>query len=321
MTTTASQSRLSALASLAAGMGIVGTSVTASKFLVGHIPITLAMELRFLLATIALLGIVRLVESGLPRLPLRLHILLAAQALSGVVAFNIFLLIGLDMTTATISGIITAATPAAIAMMSFMLGDRLPPVAWFGVLLTIAGVILVNLLAAPAEDVARRPILGGMFIVLAVIGEALYTILGRYTTRAISPLATAAWMCIYGTAMFLPFAVFDLRSFSLGSVPASTWIAILYLSLVVTVVAFVLWFKGLATIPASTAGAFTGMIPITAVISAAILLHERVGIAHLIGMGCVLAGILLVARARAIPAAARPAMPWRIRRAVPTRAG
>lgn len=298
-----SSDRLPALAALATGMGIVGTSVTANKYLVGHIPIMLASEIRFLLAACLLLVIVRLVEDRLPRISLRLHGILALQALFGVVAFNILILLGLDMTTATISGIITAATPAVIAIMSFTLGDRLSRTAWLGVIIAIAGVVLVNLLASPSEDVARRPLLGGVLVFLAVVGEAAYTVLGRYVTREISPFATATYICIYGTVMFLPFALWDLRGFNAGEVPASTWIAILYLAVIVTVVAFVLWFKGLSTIPASIAGAFTGMIPITAVISAGILLHEQVGLPHVLGIACVLTGIFLVARARSAPLA------------------
>ena len=296
--------RLPALGALTAGMGIVGTSVTANKFVVGNIPIMLASGIRFLIGASLLLIIVRLVEDGLPRISFRMHLVLAAQALFGIVAFNVLILIGLDMTTATISGIMTAATPAIIALMSFALGDRLSLTAWMGVFLAIGGVVLVNLLASPSDDAARRPLLGGLLVFLAVVGEAAYTVLGRYAARAISPFATATYICIYGTVMFLPFAIRDLRGFQPANVPASTWIAILYLAVVVTVVAFVLWFKGLAVIPASVAGAFTGMIPVTAVASAALLLHERVGLPHLLGIVCVLAGILLVANARSAPLAA-----------------
>lgn len=296
-----SSGRLPALMALAAGMGIVGTSVTANKFLIGSIPILLASGIRFLIAASLLLIIVHLFEDGLPRISPRLHLILAAQALFGVVAFNVLILIGLDMTTATISGIITAATPAVIALMSFALGDRLSRLAWLGVTLTIGGVVLVNLLATPTDGTARRPLVGGILVFLAVIGEAIYTVLGRYATRTLSPLATATYICIYGAGMFAPFAVRDIRGFRLTEVPASTWIAITYLAVVVTVVAFVLWFIGLAVIPSSVAGAFTGMIPITAVTSAAILLHERIGVPHLLGMFCVLIGILLVAGARSTP--------------------
>jgi drug/metabolite transporter (DMT)-like permease len=287
-----------ALTALATGMGIVGTSMTANKFIVGELPIMLASGARFLIATVVLLALVLFIEDRLPRISTRLHLVLIAQAFFGVFGFNVLVLLGVDMTTATISGIITAMTPAVIALISFGLGDRLGTGAWVGVALTIAGVILVNLLATPPEDAARRPLLGATLVFLAVVGEALYTVLGRQVATRISPLSTATFICIYGLAMFLPFALWDLRGFDVASAPVSAWLAVVYLALVVTVFAFVIWFVGLRVIAASTAGAFTGMIPITAVLSAWLVLGEHVGWAHIAGIALVLAGILLVATSR-----------------------
>lgn len=287
-----------ALTALATGMGIVGTSMTANKFIVGELPIMLASGARFLIATVVLLALVLFIEDRLPRISARLHLVLIAQAFFGVFGFNVLVLLGVDMTTATISGIITAMTPAVIALISFGLGDRLGTGAWVGVALTIAGVILVNLLATPSEDAARRPLLGATLVFLAVVGEALYTVLGRQVATRISPLSTATFICIYGLAMFLPFALWDLRGFDVASAPVSAWLAVVYLALVVTVFAFVIWFVGLRVIAASTAGAFTGMIPITAVLSAWLVLGEHVGWAHITGIALVLAGILLVATSR-----------------------
>lgn len=299
--TSPAASRLPAFGALALAMGIVGTSVTANTFIVGHAPIFLASAIRFLLAAAILVMFVRAIEGGLPRLSSRLHAVLALQALAGVVMFNILLMLGLDMTTATVSGIITAATPAVIALMSVAMGDRLGRVGWIGVSVAIAGVVAVNLLATPGEDEASRPILGGVLVFLAVVGEALYAVLGRYAAGKLTPLATATWISMYGAAMFVPLALWDLRDTDLDAIPLSAWLAILYLAIVVTVVAFALWFKGLATIPASTAGAFTGMIPVTAVISAGLILGESVGPLHIAGIACVLTGIFLVASARAHP--------------------
>lgn len=290
--------RLPALLALATGMGIVGTSMTANKFIAGEFPIMLASAIRFAIATVVLLILVRLIEDELPRVPRHLHAVLIAQAFFGVFGFNVLVLIGVDMTTATISGIITAMTPVLIAIISFGLGDRLGPAAWVGVGVTIAGVVLVNLLASPAEEAARRPLLGAFLVFVAVIGEALYTVLGRRVATKLSPLSIATFICIYGLAMFTPLALWDLRTFDPGSAPVSAWISIVYLAIVVTVFAFVIWFVGLRTIPASTAGAFTGMIPITAVLSARIFLGERIGWAHIAGIILVLLGVLMVANDR-----------------------
>lgn len=299
----AASERLPALMALATGMGIVGTSMTANKFIVGHMPIMLASATRFAIASLILLALIRMVEGGLPRLPGRLHLVMLAQSFFGVFAFNILVLLGVDMTTATISGIITAMTPAMIAIISFTRGDRLPGIAWIGVALTIAGVALVNLLATPSEQAASRPLLGATLIFLAVIGEALYTILGRQVATEVSPLSIATYISLYGLAMFLPFALWDLRHLDPGTIPLSALLAVAYLAVFVTVIAFVVWFVGLRRIPASTAGAFTGMIPITAVLSAWLILGERAGWAHIGGIALVMTGILMVAsgRGRQIP--------------------
>lgn len=293
--------RLAAPGALMLGMGIVGTSVTAGKFLVGNIPIMLANGIRFLLASIVLLVIVFVTEHRVPKVPLRFHLVLIAQALTGVVAFNVLLLLGLDMTTATMSGIITALIPAIIALISFTTGDRLGRLAWTGIVIGIAGVIFVNVMGAPDEDAARRPVLGALLIFLAVVGESTYTVLGRYAAQNLKPFTTAAYVSIYATTLFLPLALWDMRRFDVSTVPASTWLAILYLSIMVTIISFSLLINGLAVLPSSTAGAFTGLVPVMAIASAAMLLGERVGWVHVIGVIFVIIGTLLVANTRTVP--------------------
>lgn len=283
---------------LATSMGLVGTSMTANAYIVNRMPIMLAMFCRFTLATLLLLGLVNLIEDGFSRLPLRSHLYLAAQAFFGVWVFNVMLLIGLDMTTATMSGIMTATTPAVIAIFSWALGDRLPPAAWIGVLLTIGGVVIVNLLEQSNEASGSRPLLGGLCVFVAVIGEALYTIFGREVARTVPPLTSTAWICIYGMTFFLPFAVRDAFTTSLTEIPRSAWLAVGWLAVFVTVVAIALWLKGLQTLPASVAGAFTGMIPITAVLSAWAILGEKITWSHVMGILVVLIGIGMVATAR-----------------------
>src|SRR5690606_33257488 len=114
--------RFPAFLALASSMGIVGASMTANKFIVGNIPIMLASGIRCALATLVMLVLVRLVDTRLPHIPRNLHITLALQAFTGIFAFNVLALLGVGMTTATISGIITAMTPAVIAIISFALG-------------------------------------------------------------------------------------------------------------------------------------------------------------------------------------------------------
>ncbi|MGI8484511.1 MAG: DMT family transporter [Thermomicrobiales bacterium] len=292
------ESSLGAYISLAVAMSIVGSSVVTGKYITDAMPIFLASGIRFIIATgILAVWMTMQRRSGIvqPRISRRDHGVMALQAFTGIFIFNVLLLLGLKLTTATTSGIITSATPAIIALLSLFLGERLTGRIWMGVLLAMAGVLAVNLFGAGGVDSpASNPLLGALLVLGAVVGEALYTIFGKMLSGRIAPVAIATWVSLYGALMFLLPGLWELRGFDPGKVPASAWWSVAYSATAVTVVAFVLWFRGLQRVPASTAAPFTGMIPIVAVVLAAILLHEPVGWPHLVGIVCVISGILLI---------------------------
>jgi drug/metabolite transporter (DMT)-like permease len=295
---------------LGGAMLIVGTSVVASKIVADTMPIYTASTLRFLLAAVILLAITA-GTGGIPALPARVHLILAAQAAAGLVVFNILLLLGLDRTTAIASGIITSTTPAVIALLSIPLGDRLRPLGWLGISLAVAGVVVVNAFGTAEAESATRPLLGAALVFLAVVGEAIYAVLGKVATASVRPVPMAALVSLYGFALFLPFAAIDVGDLRPAEVPLKGWLSILYLATIVTVVAFALWFQGLQHVPASTAGAFTGMIPVGTIFATAIFLDEPVRWLHVAGVAVVIAGIVLVTRGTApgAPDAVLPGIP------------
>lgn len=293
-----SSSQLVAYLALAVSMAFVGTSMTANKFIVSYVPVMLAGFVRFLAASIFIVSLTFLVDGKLPRLDRRTQIILALQTFFGSFLFTVLTLYGVDMTTAMVSGIILAATPAVVAVMAWVMGDRLARIAWVGVLLTIGGVLVVNLLETPGEDIARRPILGAVLIFLAVISEAAYTMFARMIAGNASPLGITSWYSVYGAIMFLPPALWALRDFDLGTIPMSAWTAMLYMGAGPGALAVLLWFYGLRQVPASIAGAFTGIMPISAVLSAWLFLGEKVAWPHIVGMALIMLGIVMVARSR-----------------------
>jgi len=292
------QPALAAYGSLAMSMTIVGSSVVTSKYITDSMPVFLASAMRFLIAA-AILGLWTLVErrrgTAIPRVSGRDHLILALQAFTGVFMFNVLLLYGLRLTTATASGILTSATPVVIAVGAGMLGERLTGRVWMGVMLAMTGVAAANLFGAGGgESLPSNPLLGALLVSGAVVGEALYTILGKMVANRLPPVTIATWVTVYGTMMFLVPGVWQLRGFEPEHVPAAAWLSVGYSATFVTVIAFVLWFRGLQRVPASTAAPFTGMIPIAAVVFAGILLHEPVGWPHVAGIVGVIGGILLI---------------------------
>jgi drug/metabolite transporter (DMT)-like permease len=140
------------------------------------------------------------------------------------------------------------------------------------------------------------PWLGNLLIFGAVVGEALFVIFPKVLSNSVSSLATATWVNVLGLVMFLPFSLYEARHFNFLAVALNAWLPILYNGILLTVVAFLFWFRGVTRVPASAAAVFTGIMPISAVLLSYLVLNEPFSWLHLMGALCVLLGIGLIAR-------------------------
>lgn len=280
-------------------MAIVGSSVVVGKLVVATVPIFLIGGLRFGLASLILVPLALLRERGLPALGRRDAGVLLAQAFTGIFAFNVLLLYGLTFTSAAESGIVTSTTPAvAAALAVLLLGEPWTGRRAAGIVMAVLGLVALNLDgAAGMGERGLRPLLGNLLVLGAVVGEGLFVVCSRVLAQRLSPLTVAAGISVLGFLMFVPFAAWEAARFDVTIMDWSDWIAIAYYGVVVTVIAFLLWARGIARVPASTAAVFTGVLPISAVTLSYLVLGEPIRVAHLVGAACVVAGIVLVARA------------------------
>jgi drug/metabolite transporter (DMT)-like permease len=278
-------------------MAIVGSSVVVGKVMVAKLPVFVVAGLRLALAAAILIPLVLLRERGLPAVSRRDAGLLVLQALAGIFAFNTLLLYGLTLTSAAEGGIVTSTTPAvAAALAVLLLGEPWTGRRATGVALAVLGVFVINVAAPPGGARGAWPLLGNLLVFGAVVSEGLFVVCARVLSQRLSPLVVATGITVLGLAMFLPFTLWEARRADLSALGAADWAAIAYYGVVVTVIAFLLWARGIARVPAGTAAVFTGVLPVSAVTLSYVLLGERFLWSHLLGGLCVLAGILLVAR-------------------------
>jgi drug/metabolite transporter (DMT)-like permease len=98
-------------------------------------------------------------------------------------------------------------------------------------------------------------------------------------------------MNLLGLAMFAPFAVVDAFSVDWRAVPLWAWGLLVAYALSASIVAFILWYRGVRRVPAGIAGVFTGIIPLAAVIAATVALGERFGQGHALGLAILLGSL------------------------------
>ena len=280
-------------------MAIVGSSVAVGKLAVARLPVFLLSGLRFAVASVILIALVGLLERPLPRLARRDVAVLALQAFSGIFAFNVLLLYGLGFTSAAEGGIVTSTTPAVAATMAvIVLGEGWSHGRTAGVALVVIGILALNVAGGEFGTRGARPLMGNVLIFGAVVGEAVFVVCSRVAAQRLPPLVVATAISVLGFAMFLPAAVLEMRAFPLSRLAPMDWTIVGYYGVLVTVVAFLLWARGVARVPASTASVFTGVLPVSALALSHLMLGERITAWHLLAAALVAAGIVVLARAR-----------------------
>jgi drug/metabolite transporter (DMT)-like permease len=279
-------------------MIIVGSNIVAGKLISNDFPLFLAATLRFALASALLLALVLRVEKQFPRIMKRDLFSIVLLSFFGNFLYSILLLYGLQLTSASESGIISGTAPVVTAVLSYMfLHERLGQKKVFGLLLVILGMVIINL-SGNTPSGARHSVVGDLLISGSVIGEALWTILGKTVSPKVSPLVLAALTTCFGFLFFLPGGIVQAIGFPLQTLPLSGWLAVVYYGSVGTVGAYLLWYQGLPKVSASTAGVFVGVMPVSAVILSSVLLKEPLQWTHVLGILCVLAALVCITDVR-----------------------
>jgi drug/metabolite transporter (DMT)-like permease len=291
-----------AYASLAASMVLVGSYVGLSKLLVAAFPVFLLAWLRFGIAAVAMWRWVPRV-SGESALSPHDRKLLFWESFLGNFMFSVCMLFGVMLTSAVAAGVVMAAIPATVALMSrIFLGERLSGRVVAGIGCAVGGIALLALIrpgdhggTAASTPSALPGWLGPLLLVGAVLCEASYVVIGKRLTGSVSPRRISALINLWGLALVTPLGLWQAWSFDFRAVHAGTWLLLLFYSLAASVATVWLWMKGLKRVPAQRAGVFTVMLPVSAALVGVLFLGESFGTGHVAAFVLALTGLLLAA--------------------------
>ncbi len=280
---------------LAASMALVGTYVGLSKLLVAVFPVFLLAWLRFGIAALAMLHWVRR-EPGTAPLSAHDRKLLFWESFLGNFLFSICMLFGVAATSALAAGVVMAAIPAAVALLSrIFLHEPIRPRITAAIACAALGIMLLALArgAPQASAPAPAPWWGYALLLGAVFCEASYVVIGKRLAAQVSPRRISALINLWGLALVTPFGLWQAVQFDFSAVAAPTWTLLLFYSIAASMVTVWLWMQGLRHVPAPQAGVFTVMLPVTAALVGVGFLGEAFGAAHVAAFGLALLGLLL----------------------------
>jgi drug/metabolite transporter (DMT)-like permease len=303
MSTTNTTPRLLSYALLASSMALVGSYVALSKPLVMVLPVFLLAWLRFGIGGLATLHWLKRPADEPPMTPATRKFLFL-ESFFGNFLFSICMLYGVSMTTAVSAGVIMASIPAVVAIMSWVfLKEKINARTWMAVACSALGIGLLALSksehtaqasSGPASDLSpNNHLLGNALVFAAVLCEAAYAVIAKKLTGALTPRRITSLINLWGFALVTPFGAYVAWSFDFGAVPAGSWFLLVFYALAASVWTVWLWMSGLKNVPASRAGVFTVMLPISAALVGVLVLGEPLGGLQLLAFSIALLSVVL----------------------------
>ncbi|OUM02712.1 DMT family transporter [Variovorax sp. JS1663] len=291
--------RLLAYGCLALSMSLVGSYVALSKPLVLAFPVFLLAWLRFGIAALAMPHWLRRPPDE-PAMSMRTRGLVFLESFLGNFLFSICMLFGVSMTTAVSAGVIMASIPAVVAIGSrVFLREAITRRTALAIACAAGGIGLLAI--APAESTAHpagagtpaMPWLGNLLVFCAVLCEAAYAVIGKSLTGKLSPKRISSLINLWGFMLSTPLGLWFALRFDFGAVPLGLWGLLVVYALAASIWTVWLWMTGLKGVPASQAGVFTVMLPVSAALVGVLVLGESLSLLQVCAFAFALLGVVL----------------------------
>ena len=216
---------------------------------------------------------------------------LAWLGLVGHCLYQYLFIGGLARTSVANGALIVSSSPIVITLFSTVTGkERLGAMHWAGTLLSFLGIYLVVGRGAHVSEASLR---GDAMLLGAVVCWALYTLGARPLMARHSPVGITALSMLIGTLLYIPLAARELGSVDYRAVSAITWTKLIYSSLFTICIAYTIWYAAVREIGSARTSVYSNLLPIVAMATAYLWLHEPLDTAKLGGAASVLAGVAL----------------------------
>ncbi len=281
------------LVGILCGLGaasIWGGMYVVSKVVLDIIPPFSLVTLRLVLGalTLALVLWIR----GFPGLPRKQ----AFEVLGvGLIGYGISLslqFLGTKLSTAANGSLVTSATPAFVLIFAWMLlRERITALRLVALVLATLGVVAV--IDPRSARLDPELFLGNVSLIGAAVTWALYSVLVRKVTQNLAVIPFSLVAFLGGLPVSVPAAAWELKTTAIGEISLGVVAGVLFLGIISTALAMVLWNSAFALVDANLASLTFFAQPVVGTVLGWLFLGERITPLFLLGGFLIGLGLLI----------------------------
>ncbi len=285
------------LTALFSGFILIG-----GRMIANGIPPYSAMLIRFFIASVLMLLIMlkRNELANFFKLTRKQCLTMLALSVSGVIAYNWFMLMGLKTVPAARAGIIFGLFPLCTWLAAWLiLKERLSRYAMLGSLVCLGGVFLA--LSQGSSEFLKQltPNGGDILLFISLLCWVCYALIAAYLLRTLNALFVSTAVCSLSTILLLPPAFMEGLPQIIANLSSADCSILLFQGVFSTTLAFLWYSEGMEKLGAGKATLFINIMPLGTVFMAAIMLGEPLFVSQIIGASLVCVGVWLAGRKKA----------------------
>ena len=289
--------RLTAYLKLTAAAVIWGISFIATKVAVAEVPPAVIIWLRFSIAVIILFFYLLLRK----KLSLPSNQDLGYLALLGFLGVSLHQWLqstGLVTAQASTTSWLVSTSPIFMALLAWgFLKEKITLSSFVGILLASLGVLLVvshgNIGSIFHGDFGS---VGNILVLFSAMNWAVFSVLSRRALDKYSAMFVLFYAMLFGV-LFSSIHFLSIQGWMyIHQLSPIAWLAVAFLGIGCSFLAYTFWYDGIKSIGATQAGAFLYIEPLVSMVVAAMVLNESITLAALLGGSLILVGVWLVNR-------------------------
>ncbi|MFN8372542.1 MAG: DMT family transporter [Anaerolineae bacterium] len=192
--------------------------------------------------------------------------------------------------TASFAALLNATTPLfSVLIAALWIQEKVTPAKLVGILLGMVGVSII--VGWRPEPLDMLHLVSVALMLGATFSYGLAAVYGKIAFKDVNPLSTSIGQLLSASVLILPLALLNPPA---HRIEATTIIAVVGLATLSTALAYLIYFRLIASAGPTPAASVTLLIPFFSSLWGAVFLGERLELNEILGFAIILIGLLLV---------------------------